>query len=141
MKIYIEYLANTDKKIALKLLKKWIEHIIRSENWNPGKLLVIITTDYHLKEINNCYLKHNYFTDVITFADNRKNIANGEIYISYDRVKMNAEKYKVTIQEELLRVILHGVLHMVGYEDNTDVVRIMMRKREEHYLKMRKKLI
>ncbi|MBN2482164.1 MAG: rRNA maturation RNase YbeY [Bacteroidales bacterium] len=135
MKVHIEYLNSTDKKIALAPLQKWIKSTLESENKRLGEIQIVITNDNHLQEINKIYLKHDYFTDVIAFGDNRKNIIYGEIYISYECIERNAKRYSVNLLKELLRVIIHGVLHLAGYNDKSYKEKIEMKEKEEYYLR------
>ncbi len=114
--------------------KKLVSDIITKENRIAGDLSFIITNDERLKEINIEFLEHDYYTDVITFSYNEKDVINGEIYISLDRVKENALNYKVSLEAELLRVLIHGVLHLVGYDDNNEEKRSEMRRMEDYWL-------
>jgi rRNA maturation RNase YbeY len=114
--------------------KEIIREIIAKERKTSGELSFVITNDERLKEINIEFLKHEYYTDVITFNYNEKDVINGEIYISLDRVKENAINYNVSLEEELMRVIIHGVLHLVGYDDNNDEKKSEIRKMEDYWL-------
>ncbi|NSW94888.1 MAG: rRNA maturation RNase YbeY [Bacteroidales bacterium] len=117
-------------------LIKFINKVIREEGRIPGDLNFIFTDDNSLLEINKEFLQHNYFTDVITFSENSERILNGEVYMSIDRIRENAEKYKTEIKEEILRVVIHGVLHLCGYDDKSANEKIKMRWLENKYLKM-----
>lgn len=118
--------------------KRLIEKVIRNENKIPGDLSFIITSDTILIELNREFLGHDYFTDVIAFNNSSKNIVNGEIYISLDTVKVNSINYKVSLRSELLRVMIHGVLHLCGYKDNTKQKKLVMRNKEDAWLKKQK---
>jgi len=118
--------------------KRLIEKVIRNENKIPGDLSFIITSDSNLIELNREFLGHDYFTDVIAFSNSSKNIVNGEIYISLDTVKVNSINYKVSLRNELLRVMIHGVLHLCGYKDNTVQKKLDMRIIEDLWLKKQK---
>jgi probable rRNA maturation factor len=98
-------------------IKKLVEKVISNENKISDDLNFILTDDITLRKMNMKFLKHNYFTDVLSFNYGVGNKVNGEIYISVDTVKRNAINYKVSYNSEFVRVILHGVLHLCGYED------------------------
>ncbi|MEP0133307.1 MAG: rRNA maturation RNase YbeY [Eudoraea sp.] len=95
----------------------WIINIIRSEKAVLGDLSYIFCSDNYLLKLNQKYLKHNSFTDIITFDYSEQKVISGEIYISIDRVRDNAVKFKEDFNRELLRVMAHGVLHLLGYKD------------------------
>lgn len=111
--------------------------MLEKENARPGMLQFIFCDDVYLLEINKKYLNHNDYTDVITFdyTDEFEGIS-GDIFISYPRVLENAEKYGATAGEELFRVMIHGVLHLLGYEDGDEAGRRQMKAKENYYLSL-----
>ncbi len=114
--------------------KALIQHIIASESKKPLDYINFIAcSDEFLLTINNNYLQHNYYTDIITFDYSETTIAS-DIYISIDRIKENAKEQNVSGLHELHRIIIHGVLHLCGYEDATDEQRAEMTAKENLYL-------
>jgi len=116
-----------------KIVKVFYE-VIRESKFVPGDLSFILTTDENLRKINVEFLKHDYFTDVITFGYNEGNILKGEIYISLESVQTNSTNYKVSLRKELLRVMSHGIIHLMGYNDATTKEKEEMRGIEDLWL-------
>lgn len=125
-------------KQALKL-KTWIKATIKKESFELGQLTYVFCSDESLLTRNVQFLKHNTLTDIITFdLSEEEGVIDGEIYISIDRVRENASKFSKTFEDELHRVIIHGVLHLVGYGDKKPELKAIMREKEDYYLKKRK---
>ena len=116
-------------------IKEFLGKVITGENRTPGDLLFIFTCDEIVRDINRKFLEHDYNTDVISFDYSSGEIVNGEIYVSIDSVKRNALIYGVTISEELLRVMIHGILHLCGYRDGNKSDRDFMFDKQENRLK------
>lgn len=116
-------------------LKQIIKKIITEEKKSAGDLLYIITNDRSIRKINKEFLKHDYFTDVISFSYIEEGILNGEVYISIDTVRINAHNYKVSLLNEMARVIIHGTLHLCGYDDGTEAQKREMSILEDKWLK------
>lgn len=134
MSIHIFY-DNTSYRIrSWRKVVKILQEVITKEKRISGDLNFIITNDEYLRKINVQFLEHDYFTDVITFNYNHRNVVNGEIYVSVDTIRINAINYKVSLNSEIKRVVIHGVLHLVGYNDKTDEEKRIMRKKEDYWL-------
>ncbi|MEX0273154.1 MAG: rRNA maturation RNase YbeY [Flavobacteriaceae bacterium] len=115
---------------------KWIESIAVSESFLVNKILYVFVDDEALLDMNRKYLKHDTYTDIITFDYTSGKALTGEIFISMERVRDNAVDFDVEFEVELKRVVAHGVLHMMGYGDKTEMERVMMREKEVEKIKM-----
>ena len=116
-------------------LQRWIEEVIISENKILGDLNYIFCSDEYLLERNIKYLNHDNLTDIITFNFCEGEIINSDIMISIDRVKENSTIFENTFLDELHRVMIHGVLHLIGYDDQNKKEKQIMRNKEDFYLK------
>jgi len=130
----------TDQKITLTdrtNLKSFIQSIFKKEKTSAASLTYVFCSDPYLLEINKQFLQHDYYTDIITFdLSSTKDIVEGEVYISIDRVRDNANQLGHSIKNELHRVIFHGALHLCGYKDKKPADKKDMRLAEEKYLKL-----
>jgi rRNA maturation RNase YbeY len=133
VKIYYDQIKYRIHKT--KEIKRFLEKVITDENKTPGDLVFIITSDESLVEINRKFLKHDYYTDVITFDYSADRKLNGEIYMSIDTIRRNALSYKSGVRQELYRVMIHGVLHLCGYKDEKREDRKKIIRRQEEKLK------
>ncbi len=111
-------------------LKYWLKQVIENQGYKLGNISYIFCSDERILEINKQYLSHDFYTDIITFDYVEKEKISGDIFISIDRVKENALNYEEDFQHELLRVMAHGVLHLLGFEDNSEEEKKLMRQRE-----------
>jgi probable rRNA maturation factor len=118
------------------LYSQWITKVILSEGKSEGEINYIFCDDDYLLEINNQYLNHDTLTDIISFDYSLGNEIHGDIYISIERVKENAIDYKVSFQDELMRVLVHGVLHYCGYKDKSEEDESVMRSKEDEKIKL-----
>lgn len=113
---------------------KLLEKVIRNERKVLGDLSFIISTDEFVRKINVEFLNHDYYTDVIAFDYSEGEVINGEIYISRDTVKSNSYNYNVSLNKEMLRVMIHGLLHLLGYNDKSAREKKVMQGMEEKWL-------
>ena len=136
----IRFFAETPFKIDDKQkLKQWIKLVVSNENKKIGDINFIFCDDEYLLAINQQYLKHDYYTDVISFDNSFNNTISGEIYISINTVKDNAQNRSIDFTAELRRVIIHGVLHFLGYKDKAKSESKQMRAKEDYYLSLFRK--
>jgi rRNA maturation RNase YbeY len=120
-----------------KALRIWLNECAKAENQTIDQLNYIFCSDNYLLEINKKYLNHDFYTDVISFDYSENGLVSGDIYISYPRVKENAGDFLIPIKEELQRVIIHGLLHLLGYSDKTPSQKKTMKSKEDFYLSLR----
>jgi len=120
--------------VNLPKIKKWIKTTISDEVKKTGDISFIFCSDDYLLSINRQYLEHDYYTDIITFDYVEGDVISGDIFISTDRIKENAVLFKVSFQEELNRIMIHGILHLIGYKDKEDIDKATMTSKEDFYL-------
>ena len=124
-----------------KLLNnKWLRLVAKSEIRKIGDVNIIFCSDNYILNVNQQYLQHDYFTDIITFDYCEGEKLSGDLFISVDSVRENAVEYGTEFKEELNRVIVHGILHLIGYDDHSDEDIIVMRQKENYYLSLRELL-
>lgn len=126
--------------LTKKVLSIWLREVVSAYSYEVGTISFIFCTDGYILEMNRQYLQHDYYTDVITFDYTEGKVISGDIFISLDTVASNACEYNVSFEEELFRVIVHGVLHLIGFKDATDVQQTEMRQAEDKALKALKQL-
>ena len=117
-------------------ISDWLNKVIISENKKEGDINYIFCDDEYLVEINQQYLDHDTLTDIISFDYSVGNELHGDIFISVERVRENAEEFNVSFVEELQRVLVHGVLHYCGYKDKSEVDELIMRNKEDEKIKL-----
>jgi len=133
----ISYRVTDSSNVKLLLWK-----LFKSESKTLARIDIILSSDDYLLELNQAYLQHDYYTDVITFDYSDQELPaesrplTGEVYISIDRIKENAAQFKVPVAGELLRVMIHGSLHLCGYNDSTEAEKAEMTAKEDYYLSL-----
>ncbi len=133
---------DTSFKLHSKLvLKKWVKTIIENHNGRCGDINFIFCSDPYLLDINRRFLGHDYYTDIITFDYCEGVIVSGDLYISIDTIIANAQEYEETFEDELHRVMIHGVLHLLGYDDHEDEDILKMRNGENDSLQLLKQML
>lgn len=118
------------------LYSEWLTRVIVSENKNEGEINYIFCDDNYLVEINQQYLNHDTLTDIISFDYSIGNELHGDVFVSIERVRENATDFNVSFEEELKRVLVHGVLHYCGYKDKNEKDEMLMRQKEEEKMAM-----
>lgn len=131
----VEFIYNTPFNLENeKKTSEWLQKAIVSENFSTGEVVYAFFNDEELKKLNNKHLGHNYYTDVISFNDSNEKVLSGNIAISVDRVKENSVEFNSTFHEEMRRVMLHGLLHLMGYNDLIEKEKTEMRNKEDEIL-------
>ena len=118
-------------------ISSWVNFVLDEEGKELGEINYIFCDDDYLLDINVKTLKHNVLTDIISFDYSLGNVVSGDVYVSYDRVRDNADNLGVSVVDELHRVMIHGVLHYCGYKDKSDDEKALMRSKEDYYLSLR----
>lgn len=134
MALQFFYEADGSQLIQEETIRYWLNKVAEKEGFVIDELNYIFVTDNYLLQINREYLQHDYLTDIITFDYVENHQVKGDIFISIDRVKDNAQDFQVSTTEELNRVMVHGLLHLMGYNDHSDKQKAEMRKKEDSYL-------
>ena len=124
-----------------RLTSRWLKMVAEAEGKRIGDISIVFCSDNYLLDINKKYLKHDYFTDIITFDYCEGNTLNGDLFISVDSVRSNAAFYETEFHVELRRVMVHGLLHLMGYDDHTDEDITQMRAKENACLLLRDQLL
>ena len=125
-------------KLKYRIVSIWLKQVVIKFGCITGDLTYIFCSDEYLKEINLKYLSHDYYTDIVTFDYKEGNIVSGDMFISVNRVKENSNLFKCVISDEFLRVMVHGLLHLIGYNDESDLERETMRELENEFIFMYK---
>ena len=115
-------------------VSQWIREAITEENYRLGEITIALCSDSYIHKENVRFLGHDYATDIITFDYSKRGKLSGDLLISVETVAANAQEYGVSFDEELMRVVIHGVLHMCGYGDKEEQEQMVMRSREDYYL-------
>jgi len=123
-------------KIKRRETTHWIKQVVERFNKRMGDITYIFCSDAEILRINQFYLKHDYYTDIITFDYSEGDKISGDLFISLETVKTNSEKFKTEFDEELRRVMIHGILHLCGYEDKTPEKKKIMREKEDGALRI-----
>lgn len=123
-----------------RLNSRWLKFVAESESKRLGDIGIIFCSDNYILDVNIKYLQHDYYTDIITFDYCEGNRLSGDLFISVDSVKENASFYGTDFAEELNRVIVHGLLHLIGYDDHSEEDIAVMRAKENYYLSQRSKI-
>ncbi|MDR1197904.1 MAG: rRNA maturation RNase YbeY [Prevotellaceae bacterium] len=134
MAIFYETIDVSFPKIKRRETNLWIKKIIFQYQKRVGEITCIFCSDEEILRINQSYLNHDYYTDIITFDYSENDILSGDLFISLDTVRSNSEKFNTDYSEELHRVIIHGVLHLCGFKDKSPEDEKIMREKENKAL-------
>ena len=128
------FFENIDKITLPENVAAWVDQLVVSENKKVGEINYIFCDDEYLLQVNRDFLKHDYYTDVITFDYVKGKTISADIFVSLPRILENASMLSKDFNSELLRVLAHGILHLCGYKDKTDEEISKMRQKEDYYL-------
>lgn len=128
----IQYIAEDVKlpTLTYKKINRWIKVIATTYGKKTGDIVYIFCSDEHILKVNKQYLKHDYYTDIITFDYTEGTTISGDIFISIESVESNAKDFNVSYEDELKRIVIHGILHLCGQDDKTPELRLEMTKKE-----------
>ena len=115
-------------------IAEWLNKSVQHQKKSIGNISIVFCSDEHLLQINKQYLNHNYFTDIITFDYSTNNVISGDLFVSIDRLRDNAANLEINLQLEVRRVLVHGVLHLCGYNDKSPADKKLMTAKEDFYL-------
>ena len=133
----IDFVYNTDFRLANKdVFSRWLISVANDEGFLIDTLVFLFVDDNEILEMNKKFLKHDYYTDVITFGDLKDKKISGDIAISIERVLENSKTYGLEFEDELIRVMAHGLLHIMGYNDKTSSDKSVMSQKENKAIKM-----
>ena len=134
----IQFIAEEVEQPVLSKQKitRWIKEIAAVYGKRTGEIAYIFCTDKRILEVNKQFLQHEYYTDIITFDYSEESTISGDIFISTETVQSNAEEFKVSFEDELKRILIHGILHLCGQDDKTPELRLEMTRKENSALKM-----
>jgi probable rRNA maturation factor len=133
----IDFVYNTDFELSNKeRVSDWVSRVVKSKGYKLGNLVYAFFNDEDLKDLNIRFLNHDYYTDIISFDETADQVVSGNIAISVERVKENATQIGVDFEEELHRVMIHGVLHFIGFNDKTSTEKKEIREQEALALSM-----
>ncbi len=132
LRIYAEH--ERAPKFTSGAVSLLVRRILQEEEKKSDNISVVLVDDDYLLKVNRKFLNHNYKTDVISFDLSENGIIDGEVYVSIDRARVQARRYKVSLEKEVLRLIVHGILHLSGWNDATRSQKLRMRKRENVFI-------
>lgn len=146
MAIHFTQIDRRGLRTGRNLAKKWLTSVIKAEKHHMGEIIIAFCSDSYIKEANKKFLQHDYATDIITFdqstdEERQNKLISADLLISVDQTKENAKRYGSSATEELYRVMVHGLLHLMGYDDTTEELQQKMRAREDYHLKRRKLIV
>jgi len=127
-------------KLRYRIVSIWLKQVVLKFGFITGDLSYIFCNDEYLKAINSKYLNHDYYTDIVTFDYREGNVVSGDMFISVDRVIENSQLFKCNVNDEFLRVIVHGLLHLLKFNDGNDQEKVIMREKENECIFMYKEI-